>query len=666
MSGRSGFERRSEPEIRRTVDLVETFALVREAARRRLGQRPYDEQIIAGIALPAGGWPRCRPARARPWPPWRPPFFDAFEGRGVHILTVNDYLARRDAAWMGPVYELLGVSVGCVQEGMPVAERRRRLRLRRDLPHGQGGGLRSPARRALSRARGSGAPPLPLRHRRRGRLHPHRRGAGAAGDRGRGGRRRWPASPVWPTSPASFARGEDYDTDEYSRNINLTEEGSHRVERSCSASTTSTPSRTWPCSPAFATRFTPRSSSTNDVDYIVRDGRAELVDELTGRVVDDRQWPDGLQAAIEAKEGLDLQPEGRILGSITMQHFMRTYPRLAGMTATAKPAADEFLDSYGLEVVVIPTHRPCIRDDQPDLLFTHREAKVRRAGGGDRRGPGDGSSDPGRYRAALPNRRSSQRSWSEAGVSCQVLNAKNDEAEAEIVAEAGAVGAVTISTNMAGRGTDIRLGGRDEADRDRVVALGGLYVIGTNRHESRRIDDQLRGRAGRQGDPGSSRFFVSLEDPLLERFGIRDLIPRASFPAATGTDAIDDPVIRREIARAQRVVDGQNRDTRTHPAAILGCHRRPATVRPGLASRGPGRDVSSGAAGRAGAESISRICRAGSAKTLLREIERRLTLLDDRPLLVRLPRRDGAGARRDPPRDPRRQAAVRGLPRTRA
>ncbi len=209
---------------------------------------------------------------------------------------------------------------------------------------------------------------------------------------------------------------------------------------------------------------------------------------------------------------------------------------------------------------MIPTHRPCIRDDRSDLLFTHRDAKNRAL-------VAEISKVHMMGRPILVGTGSVAESEDlaielvEAGVSCQVLNAKNDEAEAEIIAEAGAVGAVTISTNMAGRGTDIRLGGRDEVDRDRVVALGGLYVIGTNRHESRRIDDQLRGRSGRQGDPGSSRFYVSLEDPLLERFGIRELIPRTAFPVQQ-EGPIDEPLVRREIARAQRVVDGQNRDTR--------------------------------------------------------------------------------------------------------
>jgi preprotein translocase subunit SecA len=351
----------------------------------------------------------------------------------------------------------------------------------------------------------------------------------------------------------------DFDTDDYSRNINLTEEGSHRVEHELQVKNLYA-EESLGLLAAVRNAMHAEFLLDRDVDYIVRNGRVELVDELTGRVVDDRQWPDGLQAAIEAKEGLDLQPEGQILGSITMQHFMLSYPRLAGMTATAQPAAEELKDAYALEVVVIPTHRPCIRVDHPDRIYTHREAKhlavveeiieVNATGRPILVGTAS-VAESERLAAALEK----------AGVSCRVLNAKNDEAEAEIVAEAGAIGAVTISTNMAGRGTDIRLGGHDEVDHDAVVALGGLYVIGTNRHESLRIDRQLRGRAGRQGDPGSSRFFVSLEDDLLVRFGLEELIPRISLPARQA-GAVDDPLLRREIARAQRIVDGQNIDMR--------------------------------------------------------------------------------------------------------
>ena len=290
----------------------------------------------------------------------------------------------------------------------------------------------------------------------------------------------------------------------------------------------------------------------------------ELVDEMTGRVAENRQWPDGLQAAVEAKEGLSLGADGRILGSITIQHFLRLYPRLAGMTATARSSAEELREIYGLEVVSIPPHRACRRDrrSRPDLRAT-RGARC-----------GAARRDPRRATRAADPCSSAPRAWPTPsgwrrelrrnGIAHQVLNAKNDEREAAIVAEAGALGAVTISTNMAGRGTDIKLGGKDEADRERVLATGGLYVIGTHRHESVRIDDQLRGRAGRQGDPGRSRFFVSLDDDLLRRYGIDRLVPRRLLEgdADDGDAPLDSAVVRREVARAQRIVDGESFDVR--------------------------------------------------------------------------------------------------------
>ncbi|MCP4012183.1 MAG: accessory Sec system translocase SecA2, partial [Phycisphaeraceae bacterium] len=261
-----------------------------------------------------------------------------------------------------------------------------------------------------------------------------------------------------------------------------------------------------------------------DVDYILRDGEVKLVDEFTGRVVEDRHWPDGLQAAIEAKEGVARRPDGRVLGSITLQHFLRLYPGLSGMTGTARPAADELREFYDLDVVAIPTNHPCIRKDEPDVVFADKEAKhqalveeIRRVHRTER--PilvGTSSVEESENLAVA---------LLDAGVTARVLNARTDEVEARIVAEAGTIGAVTISTNMAGRGTDIRLGGPREEQRDAIMALGGLYVIGPNRHESVRIDRQLRGRAGRQGDPGTSRFFVSLEDDLLRRFGVDREIP---------------------------------------------------------------------------------------------------------------------------------------------
>ena len=281
---------------------------------------------------------------------------------------------------------------------------------------------------------------------------------------------------------------------------------------------------------------------------------------FTGRVVSDRRWPDGLQAALETKEGVTVRPGGSVLGSITMQHFLGHYEKLAGMTATAQPAAEELVDFYGLKVAPIPPNRPRIRKDLPDTVFTHREAKDRAIVDEIRASHRAG-------RPVLVGTRSvaeSERLASlieNSGLKCRVLNAKNDAVEAAIIAEAGRPGAVTISTNMAGRGTDIKLGGADESERERVVRAGGLLVIGTNRHESRRIDDQLRGRAGRQGDPGASHFIAALDDDLMIRFGIDTLIPKRLAPA-TSEEPVRNPIILKEVDRLQRIVEGQNYDIR--------------------------------------------------------------------------------------------------------
>jgi preprotein translocase subunit SecA len=349
--------------------------------------------------------------------------------------------------------------------------------------------------------------------------------------------------------------GADFDTDEYGHNIFLTESGSRRIERELGCGNLYDASNLELVA-ELRNALHAEHLLHRDVDYIVRQGRAELVDEFTGRVAEKRQWPDGLQAAIEAKERIAVQDEGTILASITMQHFLTSYGNLCGMTATARSATEELQRFYGLEVVVIPTHRPCVRVDHDDAVFTHSGAKraalveeilrVHATG----RPILVGTASVAESEEVADELR-------QAGVVCEVLNAANDEAEAEIVAGAGALGAVTISTNLAGRGTDIRLGGRDEAERSEVVALGGLYVIGTNRHESLRIDRQLRGRAGRQGDPGSSRFFISLEDPLIQRYGVRNLISARHLPERQ-SDPVSSPVLRREIARAQRIVEGEN------------------------------------------------------------------------------------------------------------
>ena len=547
---------------------VPLFALAREASRRALGQHPYDEQVLAALALDAGHVVEMQTGEGKTLAAVMPAALQALTGAGAHVLTFNDYLARRDAEWMGPVYRLLGLSAAAVGQGMTPAERRAAYGAaityvtakEAGFDHLRDGLAREVSdlvHRPLNAAIVDEADSLLIDEARVPLVIAGRIDAEEA------------RGPRLPELVASLTPGAHFDTDEYGRDVELTEAGIEHVER------------TLGCGDLHGATNLALLTALNcalhahvllrrDVDYIVRNGRIEIVDELTGRVIADRHWPDGLQSALEAKEGLARQADGRILGSITLQRYLRGYPRLCGMTGTAQHCAEELQQTYGLDVVVIPTHRPVVRIDRDDLVFVSREAKERGVVDDVRR-----AHDSGRPvlvgTASVTESEGLSARLRDAGVPCEVLNAKNDAEEAAIVARAGVAGAVTISTNMAGRGTDIRLGGADEADRARVAGLGGLYVIGTNRHESRRVDLQLRGRAGRQGDPGESRFFVSLEDELLVRYGLRDLIPdRAVSPASDGR--IDSPIAAREIARAQRIVEGQNfeiRRTLAKYAAVL-------------------------------------------------------------------------------------------------
>lgn len=536
----------------------EAAALVREAAWRILGQRPFGVQILAGLAMHDGRLVEMATGEGKTLTAVLPAYLGGLSRRGVHLLTFNDYLARRDAEWMGPVYRFLGLSVGWVGEGMSPVERQAAYACDITYVTAKEAGF-DLLRSCLA------AEPEEIVHR------PFHLAIVDEADSLLIDEARVPlviAGSLGPPeeTPHSLAEivgrldpDQHFATDEYCRNIELTAGGIDLVEEILD------------CGNLLAAENLALLTGINcalhakvllqrDIDYIVRGGRIQLVDEFTGRVVEDRHWPDGLQAALEAKEGLKLRPEGRVLGSITLQHFVRLYPRLAGMTATASPAADELTRTYGMGVLVIPQNRESIRIDHADEVFTHRSAKHRALAEEVERVHATG-------RPILVGTASVKESEEldallvQSGIETQILNARNDAMEAAIIADAGALGAVTISTNMAGRGTDIRLGGADEGSREEVVALGGLYVIGTNRHESLRIDEQLKGRAGRQGDPGSSRFFISLEDDLIVRYGVRNLIPPKLLPREQD-EPLDNPVIRREISRAQRIVEGQNVETR--------------------------------------------------------------------------------------------------------
>jgi preprotein translocase subunit SecA len=538
--------------------LVEAFALACEVTRRVLQLDPYDVQVAAAVVMHQGNLAEMQTGEGKTLAAVLPGYLNALTGKGVHVLTFNDYLARRDAQWMGPIYEFLGLSTGFVQEGMTIRERQKayaadityltakeagfdflrdqRCTRKEDLVH-------RPFHFAVVDEADSilideARVPLVI-----------------AGEIS--------SPPVNPYQMAEMIReldrDTDYYTDEYAYDVNFTDRGIERVEKNLGIENLHDLENNQVLA-AVNLALQAETLLKRDIDYIIREGKIELVDEFTGRTAENRRWPYGLQNAIEAKEGLEIHPEGTILGSITLQHFLGLYPKLAGMTATAKTSEDEFETFYGLKVVVIPPNRPCIRIDHEDAVFTHKAVKrkalvqeiITAHAVGRPILVGTASVEESEQLAA---------ELREVGVDCRVLNAKNDEAEAAIIAKAGAVRAVTISTNMAGRGTDIKLGGKNQESYHHVSALGGLYVIGTNRHESRRIDNQLRGRSGRQGDPGSSRFFISLEDDLILRYGVKELIPKNHLPHKQD-GPIENPVIAREIARAQRIIEGKNFEIR--------------------------------------------------------------------------------------------------------
>lgn len=535
--------------------LVEAFALVREAAFRTVRMRPFDVQMLAGIVLHYGALAEMQTGEGKTLAATAPVYLNSLYGKGVHVLTFNDYLAKRDAGWMGPLYDFLGVTCGYIQEGMSKEQRRNAYAADITYLTAKEAGFdylrsflaNSPdelVQRTFNYALVDEADSILIDEARIPLVI-----AGKKEDN----------SAVDPVQMAHIVAGlildKDYSLDEYQRNVFLTEKGVDIIEETFGCGNLYD-EKNLELLVAVGNALHARALLQRDTDYIVRNNKVELVDEFTGRVADSRQWPYGLQEAIEAKEGIYAGTKGRIIASVTLQNFIRRYPKIAGMTGTARSAAEELQEFYGLSVAVIPTNKPCIRIDHQDIIFTHQQAKMDAL-------VSEIQSVHETGRPILIGTRSVHESEQLAarllsvGIECSVLNAKNDEQEAGIIADAGLPGAVTVSTNMAGRGTDIKLGGADEHDYEKVVALGGLYVIGTNKHESRRIDDQLRGRAGRQGDPGSSRFFISLEDDLMKQYRLKELIPEKLYPAES-RNPIDTRVIRRETARAQRIIEGQN------------------------------------------------------------------------------------------------------------
>jgi preprotein translocase subunit SecA len=527
-----------------------SLALAAEACRRGLGLEPYEEQLIAALALLSGRVAQMRTGEGKTLAAALAASVSALEGLRVHILTANDYLARRDAEWMSPIYRLLGLSVAWISGESSQAGRREAYRadvayltarelgfdyLRDGLAYDAGDAVQGAYSSAIVDEADSvlideARVPLVI--------------AGAMEGDGLDPRDADRAA-------ASLRRGIDFRVDREGRSVALTGSGERRLRDILEGGAGDADLSANAKARAFAALHA-RELLFRDADYVVKDGAVKLVDSFTGRVAERRQWPWGIQAALEAKEGLAIGQEGRIYSSITVQNLVGLYPRLSAMTATAVPAAKEFATVYGMRTLVIPPNRAPCRIDRPDLVFWNRAARdaalVSEIAAAKVSGRpvlvGTASvRDSEKLAAALAAK----------GVGCVLLNAKNDEAEARLIASAGQAGAVTISTNMAGRGTDIKLG----AERT-IAGLGGLYVIGTSKHESRRVDDQLRGRAGRQGDPGETRFFLSLDDELFVRYRVREFLP-PPYRSGTGDgQPIEDPAVARELDRAQAIIETQN------------------------------------------------------------------------------------------------------------
>jgi preprotein translocase subunit SecA len=528
--------------------LPEAFAVVRETSRRTLGMRPFDVQVMGGIVLHEGKIAEMKTGEGKTLAATMPVYLNALSGKGAHVVTVNDYLARRDAEWMGEVYSFLGLEVGLVQEGLNFDERK--VAYHSDITYGTNAQFgfdylrdniaTSPnqlVQRELNFAIVDEVDSILVDEARTPLII-----SGMPES----------AADIYYRFAAIVPRlraGEDYEVDEKKKQVAPTESGVEKVEKALGVENLYDDVNANLVN-HLNQALRAQTLFKKDDEYIVTDGQVYIVDEFTGRVLEGRRYSEGLHQAIEAKEGVEIREENQTVATITIQNFFRMYDKLSGMTGTAATEADEFMHTYKMEVVSIPTHREMIRDDKDDLVYKTEKAKhnavVEDIAERNRQGQpvlvGTVSVDVSERLAALLKRR---------GIRHNVLNAKQHEREAEIIAEAGERGAVTIATNMAGRGTDIKLG-------EGVPELGGLYVLGTERHEARRIDNQLRGRSGRQGDPGESRFYLSFEDELLRLFGgqrMQGIIERIGLEEDVPIEA---GMISNSVRRAQEQVESRN------------------------------------------------------------------------------------------------------------
>jgi preprotein translocase subunit SecA len=574
--------------------LPESFALVREASKRALGMRHFDVQLIGGMVLHEGKIAEMRTGEGKTLVATLAVYLNALAGKGVHVVTVNDYLARRDAEWMGRLYAYLGLTVGVIYSGQGQEEKRAAYQA--DITYGTNNefgfdylrdnmafSMQDRVQRGLFHAVVDEVDSILIDEARTPLII-----SGAAEDSSelyRTINRLIPALKPWDET----AETGDFIVDEKQRSIELTEQGHQLVEELLTREKLLKEGDSLYAAANLNLLHHVHSALRahhmfhKDVDYIVSEGQVVIVDEHTGRTMPGRRWGEGLHQAVEAKEGLRIQAESQTLASTTFQNYFRIYDKLSGMTGTADTEAYEFNHIYGLDVVVIPTNRPVQRNDLNDLVYMTAEEKyaaiiedVRYCV--DKGQPvlvGTASIETSEYVSRLLKK---------AGIQHKVLNAKQHESEAEIIAQAGRPSAVTLATNMAGRGTDIMLGGNWEAEaarmadatpdkleklkqewqqrHDAVLAAGGLHVIGTERHESRRIDNQLRGRSGRQGDPGSTRFFLSLEDNLMRIFASERVKNMMAMLGMKEGEAIEHKMVTNAVEKAQRKVESRNFDIR--------------------------------------------------------------------------------------------------------
>jgi preprotein translocase subunit SecA len=575
--------------------LPDAFATVREAARRTLGLRHFDVQLIGGMSLHYGKISEMRTGEGKTLVATLPAYLNALPAKGVHVVTVNEYLAQRDADWMGPVYRFLGLTVGVIKSGQTSEEKRAAYAC--DITYGTNNefgfdylrdnlALRLPDRtqRELIYAIVDEVDSILIDEARTPLII-----SGQAEESTELYVRINQLVPKFKRQEAEEGEGEFW-ADEKTRQVHLSDAGHERAEQLVSEAGLLQPEQS--LYDAANIRILHHLNAAlrahalyhRDVEYIVRNGEVIIVDEFTGRTMQGRRWSDGLHQAIEAKEGVRVREENQTVASITFQNYFRMYKKLAGMTGTADTEAFEFQQIYGLEVMVIPTHRPMVRKDQSDFVYLTAKDKFSAiiedirdcVSRGQPSLVGTTSIETSEFLSGL---------LTQHDIGHQVLNAKQHEREAVIVQQAGRPGTVTIATNMAGRGTDIVLGGNLEAElhqcestdelarqrvreewqkrHDIVIAAGGLHIVGTERHESRRIDNQLRGRSGRQGDPGSSRFYISLEDNLMRIFGDPERTKRWLQTAGMKEgEVIESRMLSRQIERAQRKVEAHNFDAR--------------------------------------------------------------------------------------------------------